>query len=142
MGDLSANFSAWEFECKGASCCGKSAPMDPALVDALEELRELAGDRPMGINSGFRCRAYNATVENASPRSQHTLGRAADVRVPEGLDGEHFAELADQVSAFHTGGIGLYYDDAGAVKFLHLDTRSGGRRRWTWSRLTGIVVIE
>ena len=126
MGDLSEHFSRHEFGCRGPNCCGHSAPVDSRLIDALEDLRELAGDRPLSINSGFRCRRYNAQLENSSPRSQHCLSRAADVKVPEGLSIDRFAELADEVPAFHLGGIGVYRGDG----FVHLDVRSTEPRRW------------
>lgn len=127
MGDLSEHFSAWEFECQGAACCGGSSPIDSRLVEALEELRELAGGRALSINSGFRCRAYNATIENSSPRSQHCLGRAADVVVPAGFTLEAFADLAAEVPDFYFGGIGVYPGRG----FVHVDVRAGDPKVWT-----------
>ena len=73
MGDLSQNFSRSEFMCK---CCGE-AKVEPGLVAALQELRDLAG-APITVISGYRCPKHNAAVGGAKA-SQHMLGKAADI---------------------------------------------------------------
>ena len=73
MGDLSRNFSRHEFHCR---CCGR-AELNPRLVEALQELRDLAG-RAVRITSGYRCPDHNR-AEGGSKRSQHLLGNAADI---------------------------------------------------------------
>ena len=47
----------------------------------LELVKTQLGGRPVLINSAFRSAAVNAAV-GSSEKSQHTLGCAADVRVP------------------------------------------------------------
>jgi len=101
MGDLTRNFSRSEFACP---CCGR-ADVDMRLVEALQELRDLAGV-PVRVNSGFRCEKHNREVGGAR-RSRHLLGEAADI-VVKGLTPERMYRLAEQVEAFRNGGIGLY----------------------------------
>lgn len=121
MGDLSKNFSRWEFECKGVECCGHSGPVDMRLVCALQELRNMAGSA-LHISSGFRCRKHNSTIRNASPTSQHTVATAADVWSREHSPSA-LAEMAETIDIFKYGGMGLYSGH------LHVDIRLG-RVRW------------
>ena len=73
MGDLSQNFSRWEFEC---SCgCGYSQ-VQVEFVKRLQKVRENFG--PMTINSGCRCGSYNRSV-GGSPLSAHVPGLAVDI---------------------------------------------------------------
>jgi zinc D-Ala-D-Ala carboxypeptidase len=55
-----------------------------ALANLLEQVRVILGDRPIIVNSGFRCVELN-TVIGGSPSSQHTRGEAADIRI-SGMD--------------------------------------------------------
>ena len=51
------------------------------LAAFLEQVREVLGGRVVVINSAYRSAAVNAAC-GSRERSQHTLGCAADVRVP------------------------------------------------------------
>jgi uncharacterized protein YcbK (DUF882 family) len=52
------------------------------LVDAvLQPLRDVL-NRPVIVTSGYRCEELNMGI-NGSPTSQHMLGQAADIVVPE-----------------------------------------------------------
>jgi uncharacterized protein YcbK (DUF882 family) len=80
---LSVNFNRREFACKGKHCCNHSAPINPALILALESLRAV-DDKPITINSAYRCHAHNnAPVEaggvGSYAGSQHPRGNAADI---------------------------------------------------------------
>jgi uncharacterized protein YcbK (DUF882 family) len=47
------------------------------LAQRLEQAREICGNRPLRINSGFRTKAHNQAVGGA-PNSYHRKGLAAD----------------------------------------------------------------
>ncbi len=117
MGDLSEHFDRSEFEC---SCsCGQDT-VDAELIKVLEDVRTYF-NRPVNINSGNRCESYNKSI-GGSPNSQHLRGRAADITVEETpVDVVHeylFQKYLDKY------GIGCY------TLFCHIDTKSGGKRRW------------
>lgn len=79
MGDLSPHFSKIEFRCKCPRKHLEPFPLELELVQVLERVRARAG-RPLPILSGYRCPAHNRSIGGA-PKSQHLLGRAADLEV-------------------------------------------------------------
>ncbi len=112
MGDLSQNFSRYEFRCKCGQCdCGTA---DVELVKVLEQLRAQFGHRKIAITSGHRCAEYNEKVDGW-PTSQHLLGRAADI-VMDGVEPSYVYEYLDKKYPRNYG-IGKYDD------FTHIDTR-------------------
>lgn len=78
MGDLSAHFSRWEFDCPH---CGALKGPTQELLAVLEGIRRHLG-RPLVIVSGYRCPTYNRRVGGIA-KSEHLAGRAADI--PRGL---------------------------------------------------------
>ncbi len=125
MGDLSPHFSKAELACP---CCGE-LKVEKRLLDALEDLRSLAG-KPIVIHDGYRCPNHNQEVGGVTD-SEHTRGMAADVDIP-GLSLQQMYELALQVPEFVEGGIGVY--DGG---FVHVDVRLHCSR---WARVRGQYV--
>ena len=126
---LSPHFDASEFWCRGSdqhTCtCNHSLKIEPKLIEMLEQLRKICGNRPLYINSGYRCPEHNAAVGGASD-SQHMYGTAADVACPEGLSFEEFKNCVGQLPF---DGVGLYKRE----NFIHVDIRQGGVRagyRW------------
>jgi uncharacterized protein YcbK (DUF882 family) len=121
MGDLSKDFSEWEFTCK---CCGVTI-VDPRLVEALQELRDNLGKKiTITPNGGYRCPINNARRKGRASRSQHLYGRAVDIQVGGMKPKEVLVEVR-KVPAFYAGGIGLY------SQFVHCDVRQGKRpARW------------
>lgn len=95
--------------------------LSPALVQALEEIRERVG-RPVTVTSGYRPPAYNAEVGGV-PNNAHINGTAADIYV-DGLSTDQLHAICDQVIG-HRGGVG-YYPRQG---FVHVDVR-GHHARW------------
>ena len=106
---ISKNFLLSEFQCP---CC-RRVMVDFRLLDLLESLRRRIGDKPVIVNSGYRCEEYNRKVGGV-PRSYHLLGMAADVRVP-GVEPKVLIKHAFDVGFL---GLGLY------ATFCHLDIRS------------------
>jgi hypothetical protein len=117
-GYLSEHFTIWEFNCKH---CG-TLPVegiDQHLVLLLEDARDHFGDKPVTINSGYRCPEHNAEVGGVED-SQHVEGTAADFTV----EGATPAEVYAYFDPWHEGGLGLY------STFVHIDVRDT-RARWT-----------
>lgn len=102
-------------------------PIDRRVLDLLFELRtKLGTTRPFHVISGYRSPESNAYLRGLSPasgvaqRSQHMLGRAIDVRLPD----EEIEEIRDTALAMKRGGVG-YYPASG---FVHVDV--GPVRKW------------
>lgn len=106
-----------------------------ALVDALDQIRELAGV-PIKVQSGYRCHKHNAAV-GGEPGSLHTLGRAADIVAKE-LKPLQLFRLAESVPDVANSGLGLYPDRG----FLHVDVGRPRRARWGHLKNVGYVSIE
>ena len=85
-----------------------------ALMWRLEAIRAKAGNKPIGINSGFRSVAYNACIGGAT-LSQHMFGTAVDTRIV-GATNRRQRDLA-RASQVH--GIGCY----SSLSHNHLDLR-------------------
>jgi len=119
MGSLSPHFSLTEFACRCGCGLGTSPDdVDPRLIYALEALRLALGNRPITITSGLRCAGHNALIGGAA-NSQHTHGRAADIKVA-GLDPQDVAKAAYNIAGFHDGGIKAY------STWTHVDVRQNG----------------
>ncbi len=106
-GDLSKNFSKWEFAC---SCCNV-CHVDMRLIDALQDFRNYI-NLPIKINSGCRCQAKNDSLPGAAKNSYHLFTdiratRAADIKVKKMLPIDLYWAL-QEIKAFYGGGLGLY----------------------------------
>ena len=93
MGTVSKNFDYREFEktdkaelqVKNTIASVEVRDSVKALVDTVVQPLRDAWDKPLAINSGYRCPEVNKTV-NGEPTSQHLKGEAADV-CPFGRNG-------------------------------------------------------
>ena len=108
---LSVNFKLKEFQCSDGN---DIVIVDSDLVYLLEVIRAYFG-RPVVINSAYRTMAYNRTIKNSSPTSQHLEGRAADIRIKDVPPAEVAAFARQMMPDF--GGVGTYNS------FTHIDTR-------------------
>ena len=117
MGDLSLNFSRYEFKCK----CGKCAQdtVDVELIKVLERVRSHFNAR-VTVNSGNRCEDYNRAVGGGED-SQHLKSRAADIVVKGVSPMDVYAYLVRIYPIKY--GIGSY------GTFTHIDTRAL-KARW------------
>ena len=98
---------------------GETHVMDPALLDILYDLQELADhEAPFEVISGFRSPGTNEMLRGKSlgvaEHSQHILGKAIDVR----LSGYSTDRLRDHARTLARGGVGYY----ASSDFIHLDT--------------------
>lgn len=92
------------------------------VVDVLEEIRKMYGNKPMQINSWYRDPATNAAVGGAS-QSRHLSGDAVDFVVPGVSCFDVFARLDPWWGS--RGGL------ASSSVFTHIDVR-GYKARWDY----------
>lgn len=119
MGDLTKDFSRWEFECPCG--CGFDT-VDIELVTHFQYERDYFGV-PITITSGCRCPEYNR-LKGGADDSQHLYGRAGDSKI-KGVSPQARYEYYNSRWPRRYG-IGLYTKR----NFLHFDTRSGKAARW------------
>jgi uncharacterized protein YcbK (DUF882 family) len=105
---------------------GEEHVMDPRLFDALHSINtRLGANQPFQIISGYRSPKTNAAMHARSAgvasNSQHTYGKAVDVRI-QGVDLRNLHRAALDVSA---GGVGFYPTS----NFVHVDVARV--RQWT-----------
>lgn len=112
---LSGHFDRDEFACKCG--CGFNT-VDAELLSLCEYVRMINGDKPLTPNSACRCKSHNNFV-GGSQKSQHLLGRAADLPVDNPK--EVYGKLCERFPGQY--GFGLY------ETFIHVDSRSK-KARW------------
>lgn len=103
----------------------KPAQMDPRLFDILWEVyRESGSSQPINIISAYRSPETNGALRRRSSgvaeNSQHMLGKAMDIRLPDVETGR----LRAIAMKMQYGGVGYYPSSA----FVHVDT--GNVRAW------------
>jgi len=115
-----AHFCLAEFKCRDGTAVPKQLYKNvQSLMDKLETLRTVLGDRPIYISSAYRHEKYNAKIGGVKD-SQHIVAKAADIRV-KGLNSTQVYTVADKV--FYDGGVGVYDG------FVHVDVRTK-KARW------------
>lgn len=113
---LTKHFKRAEFACKCGCGFGLAeGDIDPRLVASLQQLRDYF-QVPVKITSGCRCVRHNAAIGGAR-NSQHTKGKAADVKVFGHTPDEVVAVVEKYIPRFK--GIGIY------PTWVHLDVRTG-----------------
>lgn len=116
-GNLSTHFKLREFKCKCGQCTHTT--VDDNLLQLLENIRSHFG-KPVVINSGYRCPSWNTAVGGSS-KSQHMLGKAADIRI-KGVAPKAIYDYCRTIMPH--GGLGLY------PTFVHVDVRDGNLTTW------------
>ena len=93
--------------------------VDYELLKVLTETREHFG-KPVTIESGYRCIERNRAI-GSTDRSQHVLGKAADIKIKE----TNPRTVQEYLDARYPNqyGIGSY------GSFTHIDVRNG-KARW------------
>lgn len=119
-------FSEAETQCHCG--CGGNV-INPLLLQKLDQLRDMIGG-PLELSCAYRCAAHNAEVGGVA-NSQHVLGNAADVLVPDYNHCNTVDQLAWYAKQVGFDGIGTYP----ASGFVHVDIRNDGKSpgqyRWT-----------
>lgn len=118
MGDLSNNFSRYEFACHCG--CGFDN-IDELLVHYLQTIRNQLG-HSVKILSGCRCKQHNENV-GGEKNSAHLRGKAADVVCQTSKDRFDIISMA---MILGINRIGIYRD------FLHLDVDTTLPRPVIW----------
>ncbi len=122
------HFHAREFQCSCGLCSQQH--IDDLLLKDLEDVRQETG-LSLTITSAFRCSRYQQVLrdkgyETAKGISSHEMGMAVDV-VPSPHTPENMAKLeASLAKRFPNIGV--------SSRFIHVDKRPGGPRRWGYSK--------
>lgn len=124
MGDISKNFSMWEFDCKDGTLLPPEYHSNAfrLVKEVLQPMRASFG-RAITVHSGYRTEEYNERVDG-EPRSQHLVAKAADIDI-DGVsedDVQTFVRgymLCRHLFYKHGGGVGWY------ESFTHVDIRDG-----------------
>ena len=116
---VSEHFKLSEFKCKDNS---RVVILNNELVAVLEKAR-WHFNKAIHVNSGYRTVAYNSTLKDASPKSQHTRGNAADIVV----SGVKPIDVYNYFNETYpdTYGVGIY------STFVHIDVRPN-KARWDY----------
>lgn len=117
---------------------GRSRDIDEGLLDLLQDMKAELESRYPGLDveyhviSGYRSKATNDRLRaeggGQAKDSQHTHGKAIDIRVP----GVGLKELRDIAWCLQRGGVGYY----GGSDFIHVDTARV--RSWHWKPVAGM----
>ena len=124
---MTKNFSKSEFDCSDGSEMNIAIYHNMVKVaNQLQILRNYIG-KPITINSGYRSEEYNESIKGSSKKSQHVMGRAADIVVKgmTPLKVHTTIELLIDKGDMLQGGLGLYEKKG----FVHYDIR-GIKVRW------------
>ena len=113
---ISPNFLISEFACNDGT---DSILLDDNLPKVLQRIREVIGNKPIKVSSGYRTPAYNLKIDGAT-NSYHTKGMAADI-VIDAISTTDICRAAETALSEIKipGGICLYLKQ----NFVHVDTR-------------------
>ncbi len=120
-------FNIDEFKCKHCNKIPENMPPEE-LIKTLENIREHF-NKPVIINSGYRCPEHNAKVGGAKA-SRHIVGDAVDIRVKDvkTIDVYNYVINTFNDKPF---GIAKKIIQDPFRGFVHIDTR-GKKARWDY----------
>lgn len=130
---LSPNFKLKEFNQKQNPLPLEQIKVNPLLVEKLEVLRSLIGNKPIIVTSGYRTTDYNKKIGGAT-KSQHMYGNAADIKV-KGIGAERLKKFAEEAGFPFV----MTYKDK---PHLHVDVRGLKKEEIDWetaARVTGSI---
>lgn len=122
------HFTWKECRCRGTElgpkdfdCCWGRICIHEKILLKAEEIRAVLGDKPLTIQSGYRCNKWNEQV-GGKVWSRHIEGLALDIK----FDFYELDEVYDKVTKLLPfSGLGLYNWG------IHIDMdTSHGKRRW------------
>ncbi len=116
-------FAPYEMMC---SCGCEQFDMDDGFMAKLEGIRRIF-NKPMVVNSAFRCPIYNDIVSVTGFDGPHTTGKAVDIKVCN----PDICKLLSIAIDFHMLGFGFKQHGPYESRFLHIDDLSP--RVWTYS---------
>ena len=114
------NFNHKEFMAMGVEGSGFDY-MNIVLLSKLDDLRDACGF-PFHITSAYRTPEWDI-AKGRSGNSQHTMGKAVDIRV---TNGAQRAKIVEEAIKLGFKGIGVHKD------FVHVDVRDGVRVLWVY----------
>lgn len=124
------NFSYDEFKSNGEEIPIEYWDNIQDVMDKLEIVRKLLGNKPIVVRSGYRSPRYNAAIGGAKG-SQHLYGKAADVYI-RGFPCYELAKKVYDEKKYLFKGYGL-----GSNVNVHFDTRNNNAEWWyiykTWA---------
>jgi len=131
---MTKNFKISEFKCKGnlKGCeCKMTADVKNNIIKVADQLQILRDkiNKPIKINSAYRCADYNDNIVKGAKHSQHKLGKAVDI-VVDGMTPNEVHKLVCEMielGQLNFGGVGKYNT------FTHLDIRDY-TARWDYTK--------
>lgn len=119
------NFPEYEWNCQCDACQRKELhSMHPFVMEQIQSIREYF-NRPMILNSAYRCAAHPIEAKKSKPGMHHN-GLAVDIKVRNGKEAAEILAYAIR----HLGVTGFAYSDR--LGFVHLDWREGAVMTWCY----------
>jgi uncharacterized protein YcbK (DUF882 family) len=115
-------FTPDEMRCKCG--CGQENMAD-GFMNLLDRVRRTY-NRPIIINSAYRCPDYNNQISTTGRDGPHTTGRAVDAKISS----PHVFDLALVAMGLGMKGLGFKQHGPHEARFLHMDDLS--KRVWTY----------